>query len=86
MGVFPQGIDPVREHSLRDRIQAINQLLAKLDDGKTVRYIDINSRLLESDGTLRPEISPNLFHLSAKGHEIWADAIHATVKQMVGNP
>jgi lysophospholipase L1-like esterase len=86
MGVFPQGIDPVHEHTLRDRIKAINQLIAKLDNGKTVRYMDISSRLLESDGSLSPEVSPNFFHISAKGYEIWADAIHETVKQMLRNP
>jgi lysophospholipase L1-like esterase len=86
MGVFPQGIDPVHEHTLRDRIKAINQLIAKQDDGKTVRYVDINSRLLGSDGTLSPEISPNSFHFPPKGYEIWADAINEIVNQMVKNP
>jgi lysophospholipase L1-like esterase len=48
--------------------------------------MDINSRFLESDGTLSPEVSPNLFHLSPKGYEIWADAINEIVNQMVKNP
>ena len=48
-GIFPRGTtnDPVRE-----QVRAVNAGIAKLDDGKSVKFMDIGSKFLEPDGTL----------------------------------
>ena len=53
----------------------INQIIAKLDDGKMIKYLDITPKFLNAEGGLEKAIMPDLLHLSEKGYQIWADAI-----------
>ena len=65
------------------RIARINERIAKLDDGKTVKYLDIGAGFLDADGQVPKEIMPDFLHLSRKGYQIWADAIEPTLWEMV---
>jgi len=80
LGLFPRGEtgDPVRE-----QIKEVNSQLARLDDGKTVRFLDIGSRFLEADGTLSRQIMPDLLHPNERGYQIWADAMADTLAGMM---
>jgi lysophospholipase L1-like esterase len=40
-----------------------------------VTYLDIGKDFLQPDGTLTKDIMPDLLHPSAKGYEIWANAV-----------
>jgi len=79
LGIFPRAATPT--DPLRAKIAEINQQIATLDDGKQVTYLDFGSKLLQPDGTLSPAIMPDFLHPSAKGYEIWADAIQSVVDQ-----
>ena len=81
LAIFPRGATP--EDKMRQQNEATNQLIAKLDDGKTVFFMDINQDLLEADGTLSKEIMPDLLHPNEKGYEIWSKAIEARVKELM---
>src|SRR5262245_23256229 len=72
LGVFPRGEQP---NPQREKLQKVNEIIAKLDDGKTVKYLDIGKVFLESDGSIRREIMPDFLHLSPEGYERWAEAI-----------
>lgn len=72
LAIFPRG---QKGDSIRDQIKEVNAAIAKLDDGKMVKSLDINQKFLEPDGTLSREIMPDLLHPSEKGYQIWADAI-----------
>jgi lysophospholipase L1-like esterase len=84
LGIFPRGRqapDPFRA-----RIKAINEQIAKLDDGgKTVKYLDIGEKFLDKDGTIPEDVMPDkpALHPNAKGYQIWADATKATVAEML---
>ena len=80
LAIFPRGQkgEPVRE-----QLQTINAAIAKLDDGKWVKFVDINSKLLAPDGTLSEKIMPDLLHPNVNGYQIWADAIRAPLKAML---
>jgi lysophospholipase L1-like esterase len=82
LAVFPRGEKagtPVRE-----KLAEINKTIAKLDDGgKTVRYLDIGTKFEQPDGSLTKAIMPDYLHLSARGYEIWGDAIIASVREML---
>jgi lysophospholipase L1-like esterase len=80
LGVFPRGL---KDEPARTRIKAINAQIARLDDGKTVKFLDIGTRFLEPDGTPSREIMPDLLHLSTRGYHIWADAIEPTLWSML---
>lgn len=76
LGVFPRGEkgDPIRE-----RVRSLNTRVARLDDGRNVRFLDLGGRFLESDGTLSRDVMPDQLHLSRKGYRIWADAMEPTL-------
>lgn len=83
LAVFPRG-EKAEKNAAREKIAAINKTIAKLDDGKSVRYLDIGGRFLREDGLLTKDIMPDFLHLSAAGYEIWAQAILPTLKELVG--
>jgi lysophospholipase L1-like esterase len=89
LGVFPRSgkkpSDPtkVAPAEQQPKIKAINDIIAKLDDGKTVVYMDIGGKFLDKDGNLPKEIMPDFLHLSAKGYDIWAEAIEGKVKELL---
>ena len=77
LGIFPRAELPT--DPLRAKIADTNAEIAKLDDGKTVTYLNFNDKLLQPDGTLSKDIMPDLLHPSEKGYQIWADAIQPIV-------
>lgn len=82
LGVFPR--DPKADTPRREKIKKINEIISKLDDGgKTVKYLDIGDKFLQSDGTLTKDIMPDFLHLSARGYEIWGEAILPTLKELL---
>ena len=82
LAIFPRGARP--DDPNRARIRAINEQLAKLDDGgKTVKYLDIGPKFLADDGTLPKEIMPDALHPNEKGYEIWAEAMGPTLEEMM---
>lgn len=82
LGIFPRG-----QHfsAQRGKILQVNQALAKLEDGRTIFYIDFGSQLIESNGTISKAIMPDYLHLTEQGYEIWAKAIEPRVKELLAN-
>jgi len=80
LGVFPRGEKPSPQ---REKIDQVNAIIAKLDDGKMVSYLDIGKRFMNADGTISADIMPDFLHLSAKGYEIWADGIEKEVESLM---
>lgn len=81
LGVFPRGAQPDAQ---REKLAAINQVIAKQADEKAVFYLDIGDKFLEPDQSISPEIMPDYLHLSPKGYAIWAEAIEPTVARLLG--
>jgi lysophospholipase L1-like esterase len=65
-------------------INRINANLAKLADGKTVRYLNINDRLADANGKLFEGMTVDQLHLSLKGYEVWADALRPVLTELLG--
>ncbi len=80
LAIFPRA---TLEDPQRAQVALINTVLAKLDDGKMVKFLDIGARFLEPDGTLPKGIMPDLLHPNANGYQIWADAIEPTLEEML---
>jgi lysophospholipase L1-like esterase len=90
LGVFPRGgkqvpkgDERVAADDLQPKIKQINDLIAKLDDGKHVKYLDIGEKFKDEQGGLSRKVMPDFLHLSAKGYEIWADAIVKPVEELL---
>jgi lysophospholipase L1-like esterase len=90
LGVFPRSGPGVKKEDavcpadkLQPKIKAINERIAKLDDGKTVIYKDIGAKFLNGEGGLPRDVMPDLLHLSPKGYAIWAEAIKPDVEKLL---
>ena len=81
LGIFPRGADPA--NPFRATIKEINSKLATFADNKQVFYLDIGDKFLTADGTLTTEIMPDGLHPSARGYQIWSDAILERVKGLM---
>jgi lysophospholipase L1-like esterase len=65
-------------------IDAANRGIAKLADGRRVRYLNINARLADAHGVLLPGMTKDGLHLSAKGYQLWADALKPILLKRLG--
>ncbi len=64
-------------------IDGVNARLAKLDDGKHVRFLDINGVFLGQDGKIPFSIMPDQLHPNAAGYQLWADALQPLLTQLM---
>jgi lysophospholipase L1-like esterase len=83
MGIFPRN-DRVRPTAVIPMINKINDNIAKLANGKTIRYLNINDKLADKDGTLFEGMTVDRLHLSLKGYQIWADALKPLLTELLG--
>ncbi len=82
MGITPRNDNP-RAKAIIDKV---NAELEKVADGKKVRYLSINDKLADKEGKLLDGMSPDRLHLSAKGYQVWADALKPVLKELLGPP
>lgn len=67
LGLWPRAVSP--EAALRRGTVAVNKLIRRCGDNRTILYADIGGVLLDKSGELSREISPDLLHFSRAGYE-----------------
>jgi lysophospholipase L1-like esterase len=68
-------------------INQINRNLARIADGRKVRYLDINDKLADADGKLFPGMmNADQLHPALKAYQIWADALKPVLTELLGPP
>jgi lysophospholipase L1-like esterase len=72
-----------KDDAVRAQIVEVNAQVAKLDDGKQVRFLDLGPRFLEADGSLRKDLLPDMLHPNAKGYQVWAEAMAPTLDELM---
>lgn len=80
LAIFPRG---KTDDFQRGEVAVVNTALAKLDDGKMVKFLDIGPDFLEADATLPRSIMPDLLHPNEKGYQIWVDAMNPTLDALM---
>ncbi|HEU4591910.1 MAG TPA: GDSL-type esterase/lipase family protein [Steroidobacteraceae bacterium] len=81
-GITPRDDNP----DVMPIVDAANQQIATLADGKSIRYININAQLASADGRLREGMSPDGLHLRPKAYQVWADALKPILTEILGPP
>ena len=67
------GILPRQNEYFSGRARHINQLIAPLDNGKSVRFLDMSAAFQQKFGVVKPELYvADQLHLAAPGYEVWA--------------
>jgi lysophospholipase L1-like esterase len=64
-------------------IDAVNADLAQLEDGKMVRFLNINDVFVGQDGKIPFALMPDQLHPNAAGYQLWADAMKAKLAEMM---
>ncbi len=69
-------------------IQKANENLAKLADGKQIRFLDVNNKLANRDGKLYDGMmnAKDKLHPELKGYQVWADALKPVFTELLGAP
>jgi lysophospholipase L1-like esterase len=68
-------------------INEVNRNIARMADGKKVRYVDINQKLADKEGRLLPGMmNPDQLHPTLKAYQIWADALKPILTEVLGPP
>jgi len=80
-GIFPRGEKAT--DGGRRKVAAGNSQIKALADGQRVSFIDISARMIEPDGTISRDMMPDFVHPTAKGWQIWADAIQPVINQSI---
>jgi lysophospholipase L1-like esterase len=80
--IFPRNDGP----GAMPTINAVNANLAKLADGKSIRFLDVNAKLADAQGTLFEGVTVDRLHPSLKGYEVWADGLKPMLTELLGPP
>jgi len=81
-GITPRNDNP----DVMPVIDAANLLMARLADGKAVRYININDELAYPDGRLRDGMAYDGLHLTPAAYQKWADRLKPIFHEILGPP
>ncbi len=80
LGILPKVVEA---GDRREKVRQVNAIISKLDDRKTVRYLDIGDKFLLPSGDLNKEMMPDGVHPNAKGYQAWADAMQPLLDEMM---
>jgi len=89
LAIFPRGLRKadgakaeINAQHRREVIDAVNPVLATLDDREHVRYLDIGAKFLGPDGNIPDSVMADQLHPTVAGYQIWADAMQPTLLEM----
>lgn len=80
--IFPRNDNP----AVMPTINAINAGIARLADGKKVRFLDVNAQLADADGKLFAGMMGDQLHPTLKGYQVWADGLKPILTELLGPP
>ena len=80
LAIFPRGTVDAPQ---RAQIKEINNAIAKLDDGKMIKFLDIGKVFLAEDDSIPNTVMPDLLHPNAEGYQLWADAMEPALAGML---
>jgi beta-glucosidase len=85
LAIFPRSDRAAENDAMKQKIDAVNQTIARLADGKMIYFMDINSKFFDADGKIASDVMRDFLHPNAKGYEIWAEAIEPKVAELLGD-
>jgi lysophospholipase L1-like esterase len=74
-----------RSEMALESLRKAGELTAQLADNKHVFWVDANYVFLKLDGTINPELMPDLIHPNAAGQEALAQAVEPLLAQLMGD-
>ncbi|HJQ25523.1 MAG TPA: GDSL-type esterase/lipase family protein [Blastocatellia bacterium] len=86
--IILMGITPRNDNmAVMPIINKINDNIARLADGKKIRFVNLNDRLADASGKLYEGMTTaDGLHLDVKGYQVWADALKPIFTELLGPP
>lgn len=83
-GIFPRNDNM----DVMPAIDRINANLAKMANGRKIRYLNINGQLADTSGRLYEGMmnASDKLHPTLKGYQVWADALKPILTELLGPP
>ncbi len=83
-GIFPRNDNL----AVMPEIDQINANLAKMADGRKIRYLNVNDKLADGSGKLYDGMmnDRDKLHPQLKGYQVWADALKPILTELLGPP
>ncbi len=82
VGIFPRG-GP--HDAVRMDVAAVNEALSKMADDKHIFYRDISKVFLNVDSTTNEGLKADRLHPSAKGYQLWAEAVKPVMDKLLND-
>ena len=88
LAIFPRGPQTPESANAQnpyymDIVTAANKELAALDNSDTVRFLDLGTLFISSDGNINTDIMPDQLHLIEPGYKIWGEAMAELLEEMM---
>jgi len=80
--IFPRNDNPAAIPT----IARINANLARMADGTSIRFVDVNAGLADANGILFEGMMVDGLHPSLKGYEVWAKGLKPILTVLLGPP
>jgi lysophospholipase L1-like esterase len=80
--IFPRNDKPAAQPA----IDRVNGNLAKMADGKSIRFLDVTSKLADAKGLLFEGMTVDGLHPGLKGYEVWAGGLKPILTELLGPP
>ena len=74
-----------RTGPINSKVNQTNQLIAKFDNGKSVRFLNMNSHFENDTGMINYDLYDNGIDLNVKGYRMWAKTMHPLLKTMLNS-
>lgn len=86
MKILVLGVLPRNNEEMTRITSDINSVLQHLDNGKTIRYLDMKDHFYRGGNDFVTELfTSDLLHLSAAGYRKWAEVMDPLFREMLGN-
>lgn len=79
LGLLPRGERP---NPAREAVADVNRRIAGLDGRLGVTYLDIGSVFVTRDGTITREVMYDFLHPTARGYQLWWQAMAPTLQRL----
>ena len=76
--IYLQSLLP-REVEFRSEVEAYNQEIRTISNELGVTYVDLYPAFLDSDGSLRDELTYDEIHLTGEGYRLWQSLLKSTM-------
>ena len=65
------------------KVKQTNELIAKFNDEKSLRFLNMNSHFEDDKGVILKDLYTDGVHLTEKGYKLWAKTMDPSLKEML---